>query len=485
MGKTVGNTGRRRARLVEVEPPPSDAGVVGVPETHAQALAYLARRTDFERQNPVRIGPDAFKLDRMRALLEALGNPQDGVRCVHVAGTKGKGSTCEMAASCLEGCGYTVGIYTSPHLLDVRERIRINRERIAEPDFGRACGAVAAAAERIARKHGEATFFEVLTAMGLLHFAEQAVDVAVIEVGLGGRLDSTNVIVPEVAAVTSISLDHTQLLGDTVEKIAVEKAGIFKPGVPALTIQQDKGVVEAMRGVAERVGAPFQVVGGAGSDIDFSFRFEYQAGLGPHARVCVTTPRSNFEHLPVPLKGEHQALNCGLALAILDKLGERGFNITESGVTRGLERTTLPGRFELAWSSPRILLDGAHNPASIKCLVKAIGANLPYDSMVVVFGCCSDKDIPGMLRTIATGADKVIFTRASGNRRAASPGELARRYVEAGGKMSQIAESLPAALELAARAVARDDLICVTGSFYLVGEAKRYLEEVARKRAAR
>ncbi len=451
------------------------------------ALRNLNERVNLERARPATIDRESvFRLDRMRALLDALGNPERDVRCVHIAGSKGKGSVAEMTASCLTACGYTTGLYTSPHLVDVRERVRISGDPISYPAFTRVMGRVAGAAGAIEKKHGPATYFEVLTALALCHFAEEAVDVAVIEVGLGGRLDSTNLVHPEVTAITAIQREHTQILGDTLEKIAAEKAGILKPGVTALTVPQSPSVLETFRAIADRVGAPLQVVGGGGpQDIDFSYRFEATPELGPHARVCLTTPRSSYEHLPVPLKGEHQALNCGLALAILDKLKDRGFEAPERKVAEGLARTPSDGRLEIAWSNPRIVLDGAHTPESVHCLMKAIGAHIRYDSMVVVFGCAEDKDVKGMLSKIALGADKIIFTRAAGNARAIDPRELQRRFAEVSGKMTQVARTLPEALEMAARAVGRDDLICVTGSFYLAGEAKKHLADLkARRRAS-
>jgi dihydrofolate synthase / folylpolyglutamate synthase len=327
-----------------------------------------------------------------------------------------------------------------------------------------------------------------MTAMAFVHFAEEAVDIAVIECGLGGRLDSTNVITPLVSIVTSISLDHTQILGDTLEKIAKEKAGIFKPGVPAITCPQKPGVLDAMRAVAANAGAPFHVVG---DDIDFSYRFEQPApgtprtgaGAGPVVRATLTSPRHNFEHIAVPLKGEHQAANCGLALAAIDCLAERGFKTPVSLVTQGMTQVACPGRLELVWDSPKVVLDGAHNADSMKCLVKALGAHFTYDSLVVIFGCACDKDIPGMLTQLDLGADKVIFTKARDNKRAADPRELHKRFTDLTGKMSQVADDFEAAVNIARRAVTRDDLICVTGSFYLVGEARKYLKELAAKRA--
>lgn len=446
------------------------------------ALAYLASVPSVERVRPQQAGASMFTLDRMFALMEVLGNPQKDVRFVHVAGSKGKGSVCEMLASCLRESGCATGLYTSPHLVDLRERIRINREMISEADFARLLGRVATAAESIRATHGEATYFELTTALAFVYFHEMAVDIAVVEVGLGGRLDSTNVITPEVCGIASIQLEHTQLLGDTIEKIAREKAGIFKPGVPAITVPQKPEVIAAFREAAAAAGSPLSVLK---EDIDFSYRVEAGPGRGPHVRISLTTPQSSYEHLPVPLPGEHQAFNCGLVLAILDRLKTRGFPVGEREVAIGLERTAAQGRMEIICRSPRIMIDGAHNPESVQALVRAVGGHVRYDSMVMVFGCASDKDVDGMLERIALGADKVIFTRAGDNARAMDPHELHRRFVESSGKMADVAETLPDALRLAARAVGRDDLILVTGSFYLAGEAKRMIRRLEAERASR
>jgi len=470
---------RKRGAESAIEAKPAGMPRLG---DYGEALEYLQERVDLERVQVTPALREAYKLDRMRAILGAMGNPQDAVRCVHVAGTKGKGSTCEMTATCLEACGYTVGLYTSPHICDVRERIRLNRRLITPEAFARQVERAAQAAWGVAGAMGEATYFELMTAAAFAHFAEEAVDAAVIEVGLGGLLDCTNVITPEVAAVTTIGRDHTQILGTTLEEIATQKAGIFKPGVPALTVQQEPGVIKAMRAVAERVGAPLQVVG---EDLEFSFRFEWKPGEGPTSIVTLATDRSNYDHVIVPLRGEHQAVNCGLALAILNKLSERGFNCPEASVLKGLERTELAGRFELAWPTPRVLLDGAHNPESMRALMKTIGAYMQYDSLVVIFGCAADKEIPTMLRSLAAGADKVIFTRAAGTPRAAAPEDLARIFAEVSdGKIAQVAPTFRDAIDLASRALGRGDLLCVTGSFYLVGEAKAHLEALRARRAA-
>lgn len=449
--------------------------------TYKAALAYLEDRTDLERVRPTPEVKDRYKLDRFRALLRALDDPQSDLRCVHVAGSKGKGSTVAMTASCLQACGYVVGSYTSPHLVDVRERVTINGAMVPQGEFTRLMGQCATAAKSIIDRHGEPTFFELMTALAFLYFAEKAVDIAVVECGLGGRLDCTNVVNPDVSIITAISLDHTQILGSTLDAIAREKAGIMRKDVPVLTLPQDAEVMAALKEEAEKIGAPLHVLG---EDVEFSVRFESSPELGPHRRVCVTSPRSSFEHLPAPLPGEHQALNCGLALSAVDFLRGKGFDTPEARVGAGLARTRIPGRMELVWTNPRIILDGAHNAASLAALVRSIGAHVQYDSMVMVFGCSADKDVDAMLEQIALGADKLIFTKSSSNPRAADPADLQKRFTARSGKMTQSTRTLGEALTLASRAVSRGDLIVVTGSFYLVGEAKLYLADLVGRRAA-
>jgi len=448
--------------------------------SYQSALKHLYDRDDFERARVRRLKRDDFKLERMRALLAKLGDPQAKVPAVQVIGTNGKGSTCHLLSTALRSCGYTVGLFTSPHLQDVRERIVINGEVISTGDFTKLMGTVARAAVAIEKTHGAPTFFEMVTALAFSHFADEALDVAVIECGLGGRLDATTCVDPSVIAVTSISLDHTQLLGETAEAIAMEKAGAFKPGVPVVSIPQTEEVMATLKSEAERVGCSLSVLG---QDIEFSSRFEATPKVGTHTCICLSTDRSEFEHLTVPLMGEHQALNCGLALAALDQLRSQGFDTPEMQVIDGLAGLTIPGRMELAWNRPRVLLDGAHNADSLKALIRSIGAHIPYDSMVVIFGCGEDKDVDSLLKTISLGADKIIFTRARKNPRAMDADELVQRFAEISPKMCQVADTFADALVLAELAVGSEDLICVTGSFHLVGEAKRRLNELGKQRS--
>ena len=442
---------------------------------YTKALDFLTGHTDYERMRVVRYNTTTFNLDRMRTLLKHLGNPHLKLKTAHVAGTKGKGSTCHMLASMLQAGGFKTGLYTSPHLIDMRERIRVNGEMITPHEVVEYTKRIEPALRRMSADRP--TFFEIFTAMSFAYFADRKVDVAVIETGLGGRLDSTNVLLPEVTGITSISKDHMSVLGNSVTKIAEEKAGIFKKDIPALTCIQEPAVENVLRRVAANTRTTLQVVG---SDIEFSYRFECARPTGPHMRVCLTTENSRFEHLAVPLMGEHQAVNCGLALAMLDKLKLRGFAFDDSKALEGLSQMKLPGRLEVVSRDPHVIIDGAHNAASIQALFRGISQHIPYDSMVVIFGCNCDKDIDGMLEQISLGANKVIFTQSRLNPKAAPPAELASIYTDRYGKMAQVAQTLPEALDIAERAISREDLIVITGSFYLIGEAKQaFLDRAA------
>jgi len=441
--------------------------------TYEQALQYLFDRTDYEKEKHLRYNVDTFNLKRMEKLLALLDNPHKKIDTVHIAGTKGKGSTATMLAKMLEANGYKVGLYTSPHVVELRERIVVNSQMISKSEMVALLNRIHKPVEHIA-KTDKPTFFEIMTALAFMHFADDKIDIAVIETGMGGRLDSTNVIKPKVVGITSLSIDHQQQLGETIDKIALEKAGVFKTGIPIVTVQQDPAAMRVLKTRAAAVNAPLSVTG---VDIDFSHRFETSPEHGPHNRVCLTTPTSKFEHLRVPLHGIHQAINCGLALALLDKLKANGYQIDNDKAVAGLSAVRLAGRMEMICDDPRIMIDAAHNAASIRALMHAIGQSTPYDSMVVIFGCNEDKDVKGMLHELQYGADKVIFTR-SNSVRSMSPDELAEMYVAISGKMCQSAPSIGEALRLAKSAVGKEDLICITGSFYLIGQAKLRFQSV-------
>lgn len=435
--------------------------------TFRSAVNYLDSLVNYERASRAQYTRSNFSLARMNRLMSSLGRPHRTFQVVHIAGTKGKGSTATMLAEMLAACGIKVGLYTSPHVLNVRERIAINGGPISESAFAKAVSSVAAITAKA--RVPEPTYFEVLTAAAFHHFALAEVDLAVVETGLGGRLDSTNVVNPAVVGLTSISYDHTPQLGDDLESITREKAAIIKKGVPVVSAPQRPEVKEVIREVAGAMDAPVRF---ANEGVDFSYRFEFSRSAGRHARICMTTPTSRFEHLRVPLFGEHQAVNCCLALNILDLLKSRGFEIDDHDAMAGLNNVRLLGRMQLICEEPRILVDGAHNAASINALMRAIGQHIPYDSMIVIFGCQKDKDVAGMLHRLRLGADKIIFT-SSGSPRSADPAELAAQYTEHSGKMAQVARTLDEAVRTAMSALSREDLICVTGSFYLVAKAMR------------
>ncbi|MEM6313640.1 MAG: folylpolyglutamate synthase/dihydrofolate synthase family protein [Planctomycetota bacterium] len=448
--------------------------------TLPRALKFLAGLSDVERSRIVRYDERTFDLQRMVDLLDDVGNPHEKIRTIHIAGTKGKGSTATMIAAMLRANGMRVGVYSSPHLIDIRERFTIATptspgEMISQAEFTRLVAQVAPHCEN---GRGRVSYFDALTAVAFLFFASQEVDIAVIETGLGGRLDSTNVVTPLVSAITGISIDHTAQLGNTLAKIATEKAGIFKPGVPAVSVPQDDEAKRALRRVAKEKGVELAVLG---DELDFSYRFAASRTLGvdppaKHNYLCLHTPHSDFEHFPVPLVGEHQALNCALALAVIDQLKQLGFALDDQRAMDAMDSVELPGRMQIIHPAPRIIVDCAHNAASIDTVLRAIGQHVTYDSLVTIFGCCSDKDIDGMLAKLACGADKVIFCGID-SVRGANPHDLAKRYQEKFGKVCQVADDLHGAMSIARRAVAKEDLICITGSFYLVGEAIRAADE--------
>ncbi len=400
-------------------------------------------------------------------MLSALEHPHKSFRTIHIAGTKGKGSTATMLAEMLRGCGHKVGLYTSPHVLTIRERIVVDGKMISEAAFAKTIAAVLAITTKA--KVAKPTYFEMLTCAAFLHFQIEKVDIAVIETGMGGRLDATNVISPEVVGITSISRDHMAQLGTTLSAIAGEKCGIIKKGVPVISAPQPEEVRAVIQAAAEEVGAPLRY---SDEGVQYSYRFEFSRSSGRHARICLTTPNSRFEHLQVPLPGQHQAINCGLAVGVLDALKSKGFDIPEQKATAGLANVVLPGRMQIIRELPRVLVDGAHNAASIDALMRAIGQNVTYDSMIVIFACHKDKDADGMIRRLQLGADKMIITRTESSR-SAEPSELAATYSENCGKMVQVTDTLEDAMQIAMGAAGREDLICVTGSFYLVAEAIR------------
>lgn len=447
----------------------------------ASALEFLLGRVNYERTSALPYRSAEFKLDRMRSLLALLGDPHLAFPAVHIAGTKGKGSTAAMIASVMSAAGYTAGLYTSPHLLRLEERFVVGDETCPEHDFVHLAARVQTSViewERQTASLGEAgngpTFFEITTAMAMLHFALRRVDVAVLEVGLGGRLDSTNVCRPEVCVITSISFDHTRQLGNTLRAIAGEKAGIIKPGVPVIS-----GVVadeprEAIVQTAAAQQAPLferELHFGAHSLQQQSLaagvtqRFDYWEKLPDVSR--------SLESLDLPLLGQHQAENGATAIAALLRLTERGWNIPEVAIRRGLAQTRCDARIQLVRRHPDVLVDVAHNVASIQALVDVIEQEFPSRQRILLFASSRDKDVPGMLRCLLPRFDRIVLTRFVSNPRGMEVAELHSLACEILRESPRqhpeltIQPDPAAAWRFANEFAGHDDLICITGSFFL------------------
>jgi dihydrofolate synthase / folylpolyglutamate synthase len=435
-----------------------------------RALAFWHGRINFEQLAPL---PSDLKLDRMRALLRLLGDPQDRFRIIHVAGSKGKGSTSAMLAAVLGHAGYRTGLFTSPHLCRVEERIQVDNIPIGADELTVLLGDVERVEPALQRRHPGLTFFEVATAVGFLHFARRRVDVAVVEVGLGGRFDSTNVCRPLLALITSISFDHVRQLGNRLASIAREKAGIVKPGRPVIsgaTAAEARPVIEE---VCRERQAPLRQL-----DVDFRFTCEpgqVTAATERRPRVRVTTRGRAWPAMEVGLLGEHQAANAAVAVAAVEELRSQGLRIADGAVARGLAEVVWPARLEVLGQRPLVVLDCAHNVASVQALVDTLRASFPPGRHLLVFAVSSDKDLPGILRVLAPHFAHVFLTRYTGHARAAAP-ELLSELLASEPSLPWTVCPTPAEAWSAAReAAGPDDLICVTGSVFLAGELRPLL----------
>ncbi|MDE2994269.1 MAG: bifunctional folylpolyglutamate synthase/dihydrofolate synthase, partial [Chloroflexota bacterium] len=356
--------------------------------TYNAALTYLLDRTDWERRSLGAAARGGWNLDRPRALLAALGHPARRYPSIHVAGTKGKGSTAAFLASILHTAGRRVGLYTQPHLHDYRERVRINGQPIMPAALARTVTRLAAAAERLERESadlGQLTTYELGTALAFQHFADAEVDWAVVEVGLGGRLDATNVLTPAVAVITALSLDHTALLGDTLAAIATEKAGIIKPGVPVVSAAQRPEAAATLAAIATERAAPL-ALGGR----DFTWSGNHRAGM-------VNGADWGYAGLELGLVGEHQLENAAVAVTVIETLRlTAGLEVATKAVRQGLLNVCWPGRLEVLQAGPAqptVVCDGAHNGDSTQRLVAAIRDWFPHRRLHLVLGTSADHDL--------------------------------------------------------------------------------------------
>ncbi len=416
-------------------------------------------------------------LDAMRTFMAKVNNPEQQLKTVHVAGTNGKGSVCVTLLTILSQAGYRVGLYTSPHLSSVRERFRIGGSFISEEKF-------AELASRIREVLGDEkiTYFEFTTALAFLWFAEEDLDLVILETGLGGRLDATNIVIPVVSVITNVSIDHEAYLGDTISAVATEKAGIIKAEVPVVSAVTAGAGLEEVEARCTELGSRLLLFGrdfGAGIAGDGLWQWIAKAGFSSRLH----------KDLRCSMKGNYQVENASLALAVVEVLGDKGFSIAEEEIRRGLAAVQWPGRLEsfcLDRSNREVqetsggagtvsyLLDGAHNPAGVESLFETLEKECSYQKLIVVWGAMADKDLQKILPRVADLSDVLILTKPEGERSAEPelllsnvPGKLRNRCVIKG----SVQEAITAAEDLAHG----EDLILVAGSLYLIGASRKIL----------
>jgi dihydrofolate synthase/folylpolyglutamate synthase len=430
------------------------------------AVDYVLSFADYER---VPRSAVVFDLRRMEQLLDRVGNPQNAAKSVHIAGTKGKGSTAAMISSIMIQAGYSTGLYTSPHLLSIRERIQVDGRQISEDEFARLAESIKPEVEAVntVGEFGELTTFEILTALAFAHFRDKAVDYQVLETGLGGRLDATNVIRPEVCVITSISYDHMDVLGDTLGQIAGEKAGIIKPGCIAVSTPQSPEALKVLEEACRQRGVLLVRVG---RDVTWQRR-----SGGPEGQSFEVRGRRGEYQLNIPLIGEHQLENAVAAVAAVEALAERGAAITAQAIINGIAGVNWPGRLQVLCKKPWVVVDGAHNGDSIRKLVQALRQYFTFEKAIVIFGASSDKNAAEMAAELASFPERVIISQ-SHHPRAVAAEKLAEEF-SGRGITSETAEDVALAIERALSIAGPEDLICATGSLFLVAEVMEYMSK--------
>lgn len=445
---------------------------------YEQAIEFLFGRVNFER-TPAS-GKQDFKLNRMRRLLELLGNPHEQLPCVHIAGTKGKGSTAVMLAEILSAAGYRTGLYTSPHVEAFEERMQVAGQRPSRDELIElTCDVQAAVWQCEAEPQPfSPTFFEVTTALAWLFFLRRQTQIVVLEVGLGGRLDSTNVCHPVACVLTTISRDHTQILGSTLTQIAREKAGIVKPHVPVVSgVMGDEAQAVIDETCREQTAELWQL------GREFSYVYLPAKASGPASPNCghvdVMTPRHHWLEVPLPLVGEHQAHNAAVALATIDRLTNAGWPVSTEAARRGMANVRWPTRIEVVRRNPTVIVDAAHNWESAAALGRTLDETFPRRTSsgestwrVLIFAATKDKDAVGILRQLLPRFDTVIFTQYLNNPRAVPPESLARLAHTFTAQPCHVAPTPEDAWQLAERLTPPNGLICVTGSFFIAAELR-------------
>lgn len=423
---------------------------------YQKALDYLYSFVNFETRPPT--STHAFDLGRVARLLQLLGDPHTKYPAVHIAGTKGKGSTTAMIESILCKAGYRTGLFTSPHLHTFRERIRVRGEMISQDALVEGVEGIKPWAEQAP----ELTTFEVATALAFSYFARQGVEIAVVEVGLGGRLDATNVITPLLSVITPIGYDHTALLGRRLAQIAAEKAGIIKPGRPVVAAPQRPAALQVIRRVAREQGSPLLQV-----ERDWHWEKKWGDATGQSFTLHNSL---QFPELWTPLLGRHQLQNTATAVAAVSELIQQGFSISTKHIGEGLAQVSWPARLEVLNRNPLLIVDGAHNVDAARAIMSSIAEDFPQRRLILVLGFSTDKDIRGILRILLRPARRIILTSAQHPRaaRVEALQEQVKNLGFSGDAVPQVASALDYALALADS----QDLILVTGSLFVAAEAR-------------
>ena len=425
---------------------------------YQQALDYIYSFVDFSRTHQENLSPDNFDLTRMKRFAEILGSPQDDFPSLHIAGSKGKGSVSAFCSSVLQEAGYKVGLYTSPHLKDFEERMQVDQVPIPRDLLVEYVEEIKPAVESVPGL----TTFEIMTGLAFLFFSREGVDIAVIEVGLGGRLDATNIITPEVSVITSLYLDHVSILGDTLAKIAAEKGGIIKPGVPVVCAPQDETALSVLKKIAEEKKADL-----VQAELEYPSEILSKTLDGQIFRLERSDQQLEYQ---IPLLGEYQVMNAATAYAALDTLRSRGFKIDPSAVAKGFKDVNWPARFEVLRRQPPLIVDSAHNPASMRKLRETVDGYFPGVPLVLVFGISEDKQLDGMYRAILPRTSHLICTQAD-HPRAMDPEALSTRAVDfecSRESVPQVGKALQKAIQLAGN----DKLVVVTGSIFVAASAR-------------
>jgi len=436
---------------------------------YIESVDYIFEHTNYEMIPRVPHTVAQYDLRRVYELLERLGNPHLKAKSLHITGTNGKGSTAAMLASVMTAAGYVTGLYTSPHLITMRERFMVDKRMIGEAEVAEIMTCLRPEIEGVNKRgtYGKLTVFEILTCLCFAYFAQKGCQFQVMEVGMGGRFDATNVIQPEVCFLTSISLDHTEVLGDTLSKIAGEKAGIIKPGSAVISHPQQEEADKVIRETCKEKEVNLIRVGKDVTARSLGHDLEHQ-------ELEVKGQLDSYK-VVIPLLGQYQLDNTAAAAAGIEVLIEKGIKISKENLLKGLATVDFPGRMQIIHRKPFIVVDGGHNPGAARRLKEAIYEYFKPNIAILVIGISSDKDIAGIVKELSPVFKRVIATQAN-NPRAIRPeviaAEFARYKIEA-----RITESVSQALSEALATAKEDDLVCATGSLFVVGEAIQYIEK--------